>query len=270
MLVISQSLTLTDGVGANAPIVGWENVAYITGTTLASTTENASYPLSNLKNQSTFLEWRGTSAANAEEITITPSSARMFDYVGLASHNFGTNGITVEIQANNGAGFQVLIPAFSVANDSPIIARFTKNTYTQIKIKLQPNGSSVPRLAIAYAGEGLILQRNIYVGHTPITMGRRSNVVNGKSESGNFLGRIVLGELNESGVDLQNLTPLFVRDKLLPFFRNSLEFGWFFAWRPQSYPLEVGYVWMISDPVPVNQRSNGMMQVQLQFHGIVS
>ena len=113
-----------------------------------------------------------------------------------------------------------------------------------------------------------MLQRRIYVGHTPIPYGRESRVTTGVSESGNFLGRIVLGESLETSVDLQNMTPAWYRAEMDPFIAASKEAPFFFAWRPDSYPRETGYAWMTNNPKPSNQRSNGMMQISLSMGGI--
>jgi hypothetical protein len=134
---------------------------------------------------------------------------------------------------------------------------------------MQP-GSEAPTAAVLYTGALLVLQRRIYVGHTPITMGRTSKITNARSESGNFLGRIVLNEMTETSVSIQNLTPDWYRSQLDPFIRASKETPFFFAWRPGDYANEVGYAWITDDPQPSNQRSNGMMQIDFQMRGIVT
>jgi hypothetical protein len=129
-------------------------------------------------------------------------------------------------------------------------------------------GAAPPTIAVVYAGALLVLQRRIYVGHTPIPYGRSAKITNGRSESGNFLGRIVLNEKTQSAVKMQNLTPAWYRQHLDPFIAASKEAPFFFAWRPLSYPREVGYAWMTNDPQPSNARANGMMQIDLQMTGI--
>jgi len=64
------------------------------------------------------------------------------------------------------------------------------------------------------------------------------------------------------------LTPQWYRDELDPFFAQRPRRPAFWAWRPSSYPAEVGYVWLSGSPQPSNQRSNGMMSVDFTFEGI--
>jgi hypothetical protein len=61
-----------------------------------------------------------------------------------------------------------------------------------------------------------------------------------------------------------------VRSYFSPFAVQARSRPFFFAWRPQSYPLEVGFVWLTSMPIPVNDKSNGFMKVNLALRGIVS
>jgi len=146
--------------------------------------------------------------------------------------------------------------------------RWEPISLTALRLKMQP-GLAPPEAAVLYAGRLLILQRRVYVGHTPINYGRKTSVTNGMSESGNFLGRIVVGQSLETVLSLTNLTPSWYRSNMEPFVTAAREAPFFFAWRPGSYPREVGYAWLNNDPQPVNQRPNGMMGVELKMSGVV-
>jgi hypothetical protein len=100
-------------------------------------------------------------------------------------------------------------------------------------------------------------------------MGRSISMSSLRSVNGNFLGRIVLGRKVATQVNLQNLTPDWYRTYMAPFVLAAEEIPFFFAWRPSSYPNEIGYAWLTSDPKPVNQRTNGMMQVDLALEGVI-
>ena len=77
------------------------------------------------------------------------------------------------------------------ADDAPLLFRFSPVALSSIRLRMQP-GSSAPTAAVLYTGALTVLQRRIYVGHTPITMGRVAKITNARSESGNFLRREVL------------------------------------------------------------------------------
>jgi hypothetical protein len=109
------------------------------------------------------------------------------------------------------------------------------------------------------------LPRNIYVGHTPIVYGRKTQVMTGRSERGDFLGRIVMNRTLESDVTMLNCPPAYFRDEIEPFFIASEEAPFFFAWRPYTYPLEVGFCWMSADGMMANQLPNGFVQFSFKF-----
>jgi Concanavalin A-like lectin/glucanases superfamily len=172
-------------------------------------------------------------------------------------------------------GWDVVIDPFIPPDDGPIVMRFLPDTesfetgsLSKLRVRLQ-SGSEVPTASVLYMGKALLLQRRIYVNHTPMTMGRKTKVSNGRSENGNFLGRVILSESVSTKVDLDNLLPDWYRTYMEPFVIAAKETPFFFAWRPSSYPYEVGYGWMANDVVPVNSRANGMMKVSFEISGVV-
>lgn len=269
-VVIGSGVVLAPNSETNAdsPIIGWRNIVTIENVTADE--EAAGYPATNLANPitSSGAGWRGETAIE-QYVTVLTGTADDLDYVGIARHNFGSAGIAVSIEgrADSGDPYTELVAAVIPANDTPLIFRFAKQPLYQVRVKLAA-GTEAPRAAVLYLGELLIVQRRLYVGHTPITLGRDIQVANGRSESGSFLGRIVLGEGRSTSVSLSNLTPDWYRDEFDPFVVAAAEAPFFFAWRPGSHADEVGYAWLTGDPRPVNQRSNGMMSVELQMAGI--
>lgn len=160
-----------------------------------------------------------------------------------------------------------VIEEFIPSSDGAILMRFDPQAVNMVRIRLQP-GDAVPTAAVVYAGKLLVLQRRIYVGHTPINMRVSSTIINGYSENGQFLGRIVKSQTLKSNVTMNNMTPEWFRLNMLPFIQAAVEAPFFFAWRPSDYPEEVGFCWLTGDPHPKNQRNNGMMSVSLDLSGI--
>lgn len=278
MIVVSRDLVVSgggDGVNGDNPLIGYENI--VTTTNIAATSAHADYPVTNLANSSTYSRWQGGDNGSPlsgvdEYLTVTVSSPDPIDYVAIARHNFGSAQIPISIEVDDGLGdspgHHEVIPSVLLADDTPVLFRFSPLSLTSLRVRLQP-GSEVPTAAVLYVGKLLVLQRRIYVGHTPMKYGRNARILTGRSEAGHFLGRVVLQETRESSVSLQNLTPSWYRTYLDPFIQDSKENPFFFAWRPQSYPYETGFAWLTNEPKPVNQRANGMMQIDLQMSGVV-
>jgi hypothetical protein len=276
-VIISGSLVVTDTVSgggiinADNPLIGYQQL--VTTSNVSATTEDTGFPATHLANPSTNLRWQGvTGSPEADEyITIAVNTAEDVDYVGIAHHNFYSAQIPVSIEVLDADAspetWTEIVADTIPPNDGPLLFRFTPQAISSIRIRMQP-GDAAPYAAVVYVGKLFVLQRRLYVGHTPINYGRTAKITNARSESGNFLGRIVLNETTKTSVALDNLTPDWYRTYLDPFIAASKEDPFFFAWRPSTYPNEVGYVWMINDPQPSNQRPNGMMQVSLELGGI--
>lgn len=276
-VVISGSLVLGDSqsgggvVNADNPLIGYESL--VTSGNVSSTTAASGFPASNLANVSTNLRWEGEAGSpEADEyITMALNTAELVDYVAIARHNFATAQIAVSIEVLDEDAspdeWNEIVADVIPPNDGPLLFRFTPQAISSIRIRMQP-GSVAPTAAVVYSGKLLVLQRRIYVGHTPITMGRKSKVTNARSESGNFLGRIVTAQMTGTKADLSNLTPAWFRTNLEPFILDAVERPFFFAWRPDAYPYEVGYCWLTNDPQPSNEQPNGMMSVSLEMAGV--
>lgn len=275
MIIISQDAYLSiPKEELNLPIFGYHNI--IDATTISSSTAAEGYPAANVANPSTFQKWKGTSVdPDTEDYFLIPFGDYTdgVNYLGLAKHNFGTAGVRISVLGSNDAGSTfdyTLVEPFTVANDSPILLVFEEHLdINLISVVLEPLGEIAAELAVMYLGKMLRAERKIYVGHTPITMGRRLTVANGRSTSGNFLGRVVLSRKTQTAIELKNLTPSWYRSFFDPFLKAAEELPFFFAWRPDTYPLEVGFCWIPNDATPQNTMSNGMMSVSFEVEGIV-
>lgn len=270
MIVIGSGVVLSPDPATNAdnPVIGWHSIVTVDNVTADE--EATGYPATNLANPITSAGagWRGETAIE-QYVTVLTDSGEDLDYLAVARHNFGSAAIavSVELRADAGDPWTEVAGPIIPAHDGPLLFRFDAQPAYQVRLKLAA-GDEAPRAAVMYLGEALIVQRRIYVGHTPITMGRNLTVANGRSESGAFLGRVVVGEGRSTSVSLQNLTPAWYRDEFDPFVVDAGERPFFFAWRPGEYPDEVGYCWLTSDPRPANQRNNGMLSVTLEVNGI--
>jgi hypothetical protein len=276
-VVISSSYVLADStsgggiVNADNPVVGWRTIA--TAGTLTTTTAADGFPASNMANPATHLRWVGevSDPVEDEHVAVSNPDVADVDYIAIARHNLGSAAIPVSVEYLDVTAdpneWEELVEPVLLPDDGPALFRFSKLAYAAVRLRLQP-GTAAPTIAVLYAGELLTIQRRLYVGHTPINMGRELTTANPKSIAGNFLGRIVLGERRRTSVALRNLTPDWYRANMEPFIKAAEERPFFWAWRPGAYPLEVGYCWLPSDPTPKNQLGNGMMQIDLTLEGI--
>jgi hypothetical protein len=278
-VVVSSSLIVLPGdVGYNtdSPIVGYRNI--VTTSNITATTEATGHPASYLANPATHLYWAsGAGSPSSDEyLTVTTGTPDDVDYLAVAAHNFGTAQATLTVEAvaaepGSPADWIEIVGPMIPADDGPILFRWTPTSYYGVRLKISASGVNTvtPQCAVLYVGSLLMLQRRIYVGHSPINYHRRSSIANHRSVNGAFLGRIVLSERNLTTVTMTHLTPDWFRASLWPFIQSAVETPFFFAWRPGTYPLEVGYAWLTDDPAPNNAMSNGMMSISLNVEGVI-
>jgi hypothetical protein len=266
-LVISSAVVLADvadGLSLDHPVIGWHTV--VTSTTIVADTTADGYPASNLANPATHLEWHAADMT-AQYLTITTNEVDEIDYVAVAKHNFSTAEITVSIEGFISSVWTEIVDQVLLPDDGPALFRFTAQSLSHVRIRLQA-GSAIPRAAVVYAGKLLVVERKVYVGHTPLPHARKHAIANNRSESGNFLGRIVLGESRESTIPLSLISPDWYRENMDPFLAVADETPFFFAWRPQTYPREIGYGWLADDPMPTPTGPSNLIAFDLKVSGV--
>lgn len=275
-MIHNEDTLVLSSADAGLPVIGWHNIVN-TGN-IDTTTEDADFPASNLASPSTYLKWKGgINTAQIEVITIDISTPTSIDYFAIAKHNFGTIGarLTVEINTNDSPDWVMLDyednspPGVFPDDDCPLIFRFTPTTITGIRLTVN-GGSDIPEAAVVYVGRLLQVERSIKVDvdHKPLPLGRRTKIVSGMSESGNFLGRVVLHQFNESVAEFSHITPDWYRANFDPFVLSAQELPFFIAWNPSEYPEDVGFAWLTSDPEPEVAPSTRRMSVDLNMRGI--
>lgn len=263
-IVISNSMVLSTeliGIQPNAGVLAWQSI--VTETNVTASSELETNPVTNLANPATVFTWQ---AANTDEQTIEVEVEQSIDYIGIARHNL-SGSAEIRIQAGVNGDYYNLTGWEKPDDRQALLFLINEAEPDSVRIRIR-NNIDPPVIGVLYVGLAMRLERNIYVGHTPITMGRDVQTVGGYSESGQYLGELIRREGRSTSVSLQNLTPQWYRDNLDAFIRRRPRKPAFFAWRPGKYPAEVGYVWIKGSPRPSNQRPNGMMQIDIQFEGI--
>lgn len=269
-LIISDNLVLTGpdaALPAGTPLILWDNIVTFGNISSASAAEDG-YPLTNVSNPSTNQEWRAASVGS-KTITITTGSANDVQAVGIARHNFGSSGITVEVGYTSG-GWNNLAGPIVPGNDEPLLFHFTAQPLTTVEIKLS-GGSVAPRMAVVYCGPLLTMERGVTIQDYAVPrFARKTEFYNARSERGDFLGRIITSQFIE-GIEhaYKYLTPDWYRSKMVPFvLAAQQDRPFFYAFAPDDYPQEVAYAWLTGDPVGLTDPSTRRMHVTLPLGGI--
>lgn len=281
MLVIAPNLVLSDDDDAlpdGTPLILWDS--RVTISTITADSEDDSYPATNLANPATNQEWRGASDSPTPtevNIDVAINSVELIDGVGIAAHNFGTEGITVTIlsvSADSPPVETIVAGPQIPPDDQPLLFRFTPQAFVTLRIQLDVPASVIPRAAVVYAGPLLAAERGFDVGQdfTPPNFARKTDAVNGMSHAGHFLGRIIRSQSVENAtMTWKHFTPDWYREEFDPFVRAAqTDTPFFVAWAPDDYPYEVAYAWLLEDPYPQVSPVTRRMSVSLKMGGIVA
>jgi hypothetical protein len=271
MIVISNSLSLSPTAGnpLNTPVFGWQSL--VTVSNVSATSELAAFPATNVANTSTALRWQadpGSPAAD-QHLTVTIAQVDPIDFLAVAVHNFGSDSIPVSVEGSTGGSpewFELVAPRM-LANDDPVIFRFTPQSLSGIRLRMQP-GDADPTAAVMYVGKLLVSPRGTHQDHTPINLAKSVTAPIGISESGHFLGRIIISESRATTFALKQLTDSFYRNSMQPMVDAMKDTPVFFAWKPTEFPDDVGFVFVTNDPQPSRSFDTRTMAVEFQMMGV--
>lgn len=247
MIILSRSLLLgaAPGVKLSTPIILWNSL--VTTNTLDVSSEDEDYPAINLATDSTIEYWR---AADTDPVTIELDlEGEQIDAVGIARHNLGSSHATLTVEAFVDGAWEEVIAPQMLADDSPAMFRFVPTFAASLRITIE-GGTAPAQIAVLYAGKLLVMPTGLDIGHVPLDQALETRVVNGRSESGNFLGRIITGQSAQTSAQFSNLDLDWYYDEMVPFIDRGMSGPFFFAWLPQSRPDDVGFAWLNSDPRP--------------------
>lgn len=247
---------LLGALGADAPVICWRNLADSSQITAFS--EKEAHPASNLGNTSTAERWESavTTATFLVAEWATPSTV---DSVAVAGQNWGSGRRRVSIQKPNlqvpGAWLNIVSRVF-LPSDGNWVCLFDPVIVLAIRVIIEPETdiavpTDYPRAAVLYVGEALRIPSGISAPHTPIPMGRITETLTGKAQSGAYLGQIVTRETLEGMASFKDLDEAWFRESMDPFLAAYGRVAFFFAWAPLSRPSEIGYCFTKgTDPQP--------------------
>lgn len=252
MIVISRGLLLSPvaGINLSAPIILWNSL--VTPEAITVNSEEADHPGENLATDSTVEYWR---AATDDPVTIeVDTGGREVEAFAFARHNFGSTGATLTIEAlvsvdgEDDAWVEVTEEQV-LANDRPVLFRFAPVYALALRVTIE-GGSAAPSASVLYAGKLLVMPHGITAGHVPLDQALNTQVVNGQSEAGGFLGRIVTGQSASTSAQFNAIPIDWYYAEMAPFIDRGTAGPFFFAWLPLSRPQDVGFAWLNADPRP--------------------
>ena len=241
--------------------IGYDN--FVPAATVTATSAEAVWPADSVQRENTFERWQPTSGNGS--ITIDNGTAKPADYIGIAAHTLGASSSMVTVEHSSDNSSWTTIETVSPADSSAIMVIFAEVTDRYFRVSVA--GSTAPQIGVIYLGVALAMQRAIYSGHTPITLGRRTVKRPTKSQDGQFLGSSTIRNGLQTGFAWKHLKAQWYRDNFDPFVKSARNKPFFIAWRPSKFPGEIGYCWSTNDITPSNMGVLDYMDVSMSVEG---
>lgn len=267
MPVIIDSNLILSPVAEDRPLtharIGYRTIWRRPSATISASSEEVDFPASAAAHELTYEFWRPASLPATWEVDA--GDPVMVDYCGIASHTL--SGKAVEIQYHDGADW-VTVSEVVPGDNTPLMFLFEPTEAARWRIRI--DGGDVPSVGVIFFGRTLQMQRSIYGGHSPLNLSRSTTREPNRSDRGQWLGLSLIRRGVSTSFSWQNLTAAWYREHFDPFVEYATQSrGTFFiAWRPQTFPDEVGYCWVDQDDIePSNQGQRDLMQVDMTVRG---
>ena len=265
------------GLDKNNPFVAWNNLA--ANATLSGTAVLTDGARENAVDGTTHDYWLPNITGTNASFRVIFSSALTISCVGIAAHNLGTLGGVVTLQRSTDGGVTYsaagLGGAITPTDNTPIIIRTQISGLDAGEWLLSFTGLTAGAplyVGVILMGAETIFPRRFYKDFAPVLSPTEVQLQSNVSVGGNLLGNSIVAQGSTLQASFRNLAPSFVRGAMLPFIPhfNSGK-GFFFGWRPDTYPQDVHYCWREGATLrPKNDGPLDFMGLEMQMRAFES
>lgn len=271
-IIINRKMTLEAQRSGTSgkPLIGWQS--YVNRGNIVAESEDQYWPVSNLGNTNTALEWRSTSI-DTQTITVSLNGTEPIDYIAVARHNLASAGVEIRVDAvYAGTAPDAWVPVIGgviLGTDGPAMLRFDEIHPIEVRITLIPTDTP-PRAAVLYIGKMTVMESGIAQEVVPMAFSLETDVATGRAESGDFLGRIITDQKRQLNYTFEYVDYNWFKRELGGFVQESMTRPFFMAWLPNVYPDEVFYGWLNSDvrPTAVNFQGDILVTFDMDISAI--
>lgn len=233
---------------------------------VVASSDSVSFPRDAMLRPDTYEFWTPTALPATWQLEF--NATRSFDYVGIAAHNLFTCGCQVKVEYQLGAGaWTTFVTDTAPGDNSPMMFLGSAVSASRVRLTIT-GGSLMPSIAVFYVGIALAMEKGVSGGYKPINMSRDTVLQNSLSRGGQFLGQDYRRNGVSGSASFKKLTAAWVRANFDAFSKAARKYPYFFAWNPEQFPLEVGYVWTEDDIVPEYEGLIDLMDVTWKMKGV--
>jgi len=167
------------------------------------------------------------------------------DYFAMYRHNLGTVGASVKLQHSVDAVTWIdAFPAVSPDDNEIVLRAFTgvHRTFWRILFDLGSSAASLFVGIVAF-GPRLTTEYGMPAGFVVPRHSRSTQILNSKTEGGQFAGRSIIARGARSTITIRNATQAWARAYWEPFVRHAELKPFFFSRNHTDYPEDAVYCW---------------------------
>lgn len=180
------------------------------------------------------------------------SSTSQIDTIAIGAHNLGTTNSTITVSVRSGtSGAFTTVGTATPSDNRSIMFFFSLAGVRDIEIDVA-NGTN-REIGVVYAGRSLVMEREIFGGHSPINLNERNEYRNIVSSTGNFLGRHIKRQGYTTQFTWTKINDGWYRTNYEPFRKSATKTPFFICWRPDIYSSECAYGVATGDAQPSNE-----------------
>lgn len=155
-------------------------------------------------------------------------------------------------------------------DDSPLMFLDTQTVARYVQISIAGVAPvAMPKIFVVYVGVALAVREEIEGrGFSPLSLSRKSELVQSMSRGGQFLNQGFRRTGVSGNASFKLLESSWYRSNFDAFVKNARRYPYFFAWCPQDYPRDIGYVWTDKDIVPRHTGTGPWLEVSWPMQGI--
>lgn len=221
--------------------IGYQNL--FESATVTASNAATGFEKENAYDKRTSTWWK-PGATGTQTLQAVFGSNQIVDFFGVIGHNLGSEGATIKLQysLNSGVDWNDFISV--TPTDDLCIFRREASSQAADYWRIEITNCTVDTLiGVGAFGLALALPRETPTGFKPALLARNKKITNSKTEGGQFIGRSVYAEGNETTI-IQSLVTRAWVDSNWEALINRIEVApFFFSWDYESYSADAAYCW---------------------------
>lgn len=220
--------------------VCYDNLA--TTATGTPTSERTGYSAANCYDWYTTSYWSPTSASGNHRIVWDFGSAVSADYFAIYRHNLAAVGGTVVLEHSpDNSTWTAAFTATTATANELLIETFTSVSKRYWRATFALSSATPFYVGVIMFGAKLPLYRGMVAGFTVPRHGRKNDIVNQKTEGGQFVGRVKTSQGARSSINFRHITQSWVRSYWEAFVEHAELLPFLFSWNHDTYPQDAVY-----------------------------